>query len=307
MPMGEEDRPGSDSTVLFYDEIHDSIDHQITIYTHLRNQAQRLIRILIAAGAIIIAIASSDIIRLLDISNLPRYHSQVASSLSVSIEFVELTSQVNILIGVVFLIIGVIFVLDSLFWATKVLLMRGLQPLMGEGSRNQVSVVTYSPNDDIAGLELSDDRLQDRDAKKWLENNDDLLYTAKERLRLTYERLFLGISFLIFGGMVLVMAQMGMARILALLNGAFIVAVIGGITWECWKGWNWLRGWRDNEEEGELKTAILESVGEKIADWPHGLLLPFLFITVSYGFLFSLLVSLIWLFEVVVPFLQGLF
>ena len=303
--MEDENSPETDSVILFYDEIHDNIEHQITIYTHLRNQAQRLIRILIAAGAIIIAVASSDIIRLSDITNLPRYHSQVASNLSVSVEFIELTSQVNILVGAVFLIIGIVLVLDAFFWAAKVLQMRGLEPLMGEGSRNEVNVVTYTPKDDLESLDLSEDRLQDRDAKKWLENNSDLLYTAKERLRLTYERLGGGITFLIFGGLVLVMAEMGFGRLLALLDGAFVITVISAIGWEAWKGWRWFRRWRDSEEKPELREAIWESSGEQIAEWPHGFLLPFLFLAVSYGFLFSLLVSLTWLFEVVIPFLQG--
>lgn len=303
--MEEMDSSESKSTILFYDEIHESISHQIAIYTHLRNQAQRLIRILIAAGAIIIAVASS-IVRLSDVTNLPRYHSQVASNLSVSVEFIELTSQVNILVGAVFLIIGIVLVLDAFFWAAKVLQIRGLEPLMGEGSRNEVSVVTYTPNDDLENLDLSEDRMQDRDAKKWLENNDDLLYRAKERLRLTYERLGGGISFLIFGGLVLVMAEIGFGRLLALLDGAFVVTVIGAIGWETWKGWKWFRRWQDKGEKQELREAIWESLGEKIADWPHGFLLPFLFLAVSYGFLFSLVVSLTWVFEVVIPLLQGM-
>lgn len=304
--MEDENRPKTDSVVLFYDEIHDNIEHQITIYTHLRNQAQRLIRILIAAGAIIIAVASSDIIRLSDVTNLPRYHSQVASNLSVGVEFIELTSQVNILVGAVFLIIGIALVLDSFFWAAKVLQMRGLEPLMGEGSSKKVSVMTYSPNDDLENLDSSADRLQDRDAKKWLENNDDLIYTAKERLRLTYERLGGGVSFLIFGGLVLLVAEMGLGRLLALLDGAFVITIFGIVGWEMWKGWKWFCRWRDNEVNQEIVEAIWKSSGEKIADWPHGFLLPFLFLAVSYGFLFSLIMSLTWLLEVVIPFLQGI-
>lgn len=303
--MGHKDSPETDSAILFNDEIQDIIGHQITVYTHLRNQAQRLIRILIAAGAIIIAVASSDIIRISDIENLPRYHSRIASNLSVSPEFIELTSQVNFFIGGMFLITGLVLVLDSFFWAAKVLRMRGLQPLLGEASSTDVSVVTYSPTDDLDGLALEETERRDREAKEWLENNDSLLYTAKERLRLTYERLRDGISILLLAGVVLVSAQMGLGQILALIDGSFVVVVIGVSGWESWKGWKWFRSWR-KKGEFPFTEAAQDVLGEKISDWPHCVLLMFLFIFVYYAFIFSLISTLAWSFGVVFPFLSTL-
>lgn len=296
---------GSDteSTLLLHDEVQSILDHQITVYTHLRNQSQRLIRILLAASAILIAIASSDIIKLIDISSLPRYHSQVASNLSVEVGFIEFTSQANSFVGALFLLIGIVLVLDSFLWASRILQMSGLEPLMGENSQIDVSVVAYGLGKDLENSDLGDN--VDKVAERWLENNNNLLNAAKNRLQLTYERLGAGITFLLFGGIVLVVAQMGRGQILALLNATYVIALGSLICWETWKGWKWYVQRSRSKFQSSLLEDAEKTIWNRISGWPHPLLWPFLFMPIVYGFVFSLIVSLAWFFEVVLPALRS--
>lgn len=277
-----EDRTSDSSTRDSYEFV---LEAQSDSYSHVQNQAQRILRVLLASIAVVVAFTRTSLYQSLYqiLSNLkiPEQQIEVAGgAVTHSSSFYRQFGELNLIIGMLLIVISAFLVADSAIQSFRVLREHPVQPTQERGSP-------------AFALAMRMESIPKSMYQQWARENSQKLERMNRRLQGAYGRvleaaLVFVVSVIILGGV-----YSGQGHLVALIDWVLVaigIISLGLILYNLGKA---VTGSNSHWSEG-VKNEINYWVEGEFRSTPSAIAAYMILMVYTFIFVFALLSGLFW-------------
>lgn len=213
------------------EQANEWLHRQSDFYTHNKNQAYRLIQLVIGAGSILAILLTNS---------APFLSSLIENSQngflygSVPGEVEALVIQSGYLVAGCLMLLFTIYVIDSVQWSFNVLQTPKPQPGLGGNSNRSETLIEVG---EYSSEKINDNQTMYHDQlSNWLNENKDMLEEMDKKLNRSYKNIALGSGLLITGGLTLFLSYSGnsgsvtvMLAIIVYVSHSLVKSIINAI------------------------------------------------------------------------------
>lgn len=278
-----EDRTSESSTRDSYEFV---LEGQSDSYTHVQNQAQRILRVLLASIAVVVAFTRTSLYQslyqLLSNLKIPEQQIKVAGgAVTHSSSFYRQFGELNLIIGVLLTIISAFLVADSAIQSFRVLREHPVQPTQEQGST-------------AFALAMRMETIPKSMYQQWARENSEKLERMNRRLQGAYARvleagLVFVVSVTILGGV-----YSGQGHLVALIDWILVAIGISSLALLAYN-----LGTAATESDSHWSEGIRREVNYwfegEFRSTPSAIAAYLILMVYAFVFMFALLSGLIWL------------